>query len=59
MVITRTTRNRFAGDEPARGFESHHLRQRLLEDVIIQGVFSFLLKPFSFYSIIYLSLDSV
>ena len=30
-VITRTTRNRFVGDEPARGFESHHLRQSSLE----------------------------
>ena len=27
-VITRTTRNRFVGDEPARGFESHRLRQK-------------------------------
>ena len=26
MVITGTTRNRLAGDEPARGFESHRLR---------------------------------
>ena len=41
-VITRTTRNRFVGDEPARGFESHHLRQRLLGEK-----FS---KEFSFYS---------
>ena len=41
-VITRTTRNRFVGDEPARGFESHHLRQRLLGE--------FFSKEFSFYS---------
>lgn len=27
VVVTRTTRNRFVGEEPARGFESHHLRQ--------------------------------
>ena len=27
MVVTRTIRNRFVGDEPARGFESHRLRQ--------------------------------
>ena len=28
VVVTRTTRNRFVGDEPARGFESHRLRQQ-------------------------------
>ncbi len=28
MVVTRTIRNRFVGDEPARGFESHHLRHK-------------------------------
>ena len=28
MVITRTTRNRFVGVEPARGFESHALRHK-------------------------------
>ena len=28
MVVTRATRNRFVGVEPARGFESHHLRQK-------------------------------
>ena len=27
MVVTRATRNRFVGVEPARGFESHRLRQ--------------------------------
>ena len=31
MVVTRTIRNRFVGDEPARGFESHLLRQFPLE----------------------------
>ena len=30
MVITRTTRNRFGGDEPLRGFESHRLRQKFV-----------------------------
>ena len=29
VVATRTTRNRFVGDEPARGFESLLLRQRV------------------------------
>ncbi len=38
MVVTRTTRNRFVGDEPARGFESHHLRQGLLGGFRPQGV---------------------
>ena len=27
MVVTRATRNRFVGVEPARGYESHRLRQ--------------------------------
>ena len=28
VVITSSTRNRVVGDEPARGFDSHRLRQR-------------------------------
>ena len=36
-----------------------YLSQGLLEGFILLGVFSFLLKPFGFCSIIYLSLDSV
>ncbi len=34
MVVTRATRNRFVGVEPARGFESHHLRQKPITEVI-------------------------
>ena len=59
MVVTRTIRNRFVGDELARGFESHRLRQGLLEGFILQGVLSFSLNPFNICGIIYLSLDSV
>ena len=34
MVVTRATRNRFVGVEPARGFESHHLRQKPITFVL-------------------------
>ena len=39
MVVTRTTRNRFVGDEPARGFESHALRHNLSENSFCMRVF--------------------
>ena len=39
MVVTRATRNRFVGVEPARGFESHRLRQKPV--IIILSVFLF------------------
>ena len=42
MVITRTTRNRFAGDEPARGFESHRLRQKITATLIQVAVVLFI-----------------
>ena len=35
MVVTRTTRNRFVGVEPARGFESHALRQKEQQILIV------------------------
>ena len=47
VVATRTTRNRFVGDEPARGFESLLLRQ--MSTVIFMdygGLFYLLLKAF-------------
>ena len=38
MVVTRTTRNRFVGDKPAHGFESHLLCQNKKHPL---GVFCF------------------
>ena len=40
MVITRTTRNRLSG-KTLRGFESHHLRQRLFGRVLLPIFISF------------------
>ena len=42
-VITRTTRNRLAGDEPARGFESHRLRHVVADCVSFAA--TFLMSP--------------
>ena len=39
MVVTGTTRNRFVGVEPARGFESHHLRQQISTGRVIKSAF--------------------
>ena len=38
MVVTRATRNRFVGVEPARGFESHHLRQNRSVQNVLKAV---------------------
>ena len=39
MVVTRATRNRFVGVEPARGFESHRLRQKPATAKVVGFIF--------------------
>ena len=41
VVITSSTRNRVVGDEPARGFDSHRLRQRSASSVFCLPILLF------------------